>query len=109
MKTSMSTAQAIIFYILIVAVAAFSLIFDARHRWIVRKITKLTSIDAKLDLLLQNSGLKYEPLKNLPPGVAEAIAGGNKLQAIKLYRRATAVNLTEAKLFIEDLQRRAGT
>jgi ribosomal protein L7/L12 len=35
-------------------------------------------------------------------------ARGNKIEAIKRYRETTAVDLKEAKDFIEEVQRRSG-
>jgi ribosomal protein L7/L12 len=39
----------------------------------------------------------------------EALRRGHKIEAIKLYRQATGVGLKEAKDFIDDVQRRAGS
>jgi hypothetical protein len=72
------------------------------------RIAKLARVDAKLDLLLQHFGLEYDPYKNLPPAVVEALRNGKKIEAIKYYREATAVGLKEAKDFIEETERRGG-
>jgi hypothetical protein len=72
------------------------------------RIAKLSRIDAKLDLLLKHFGLEYDPYKNLPPAVVEALRSGKKIEAIKYYREATAVGLKEAKDFIEETERRGG-
>ena len=37
----------------------------------------------------------------LPPGVAQAIAAGNEIEAIRLYRLATKAGLKDAKAAIE--------
>jgi ribosomal protein L7/L12 len=37
--------------------------------------------------------------------IATEIAGGRKIQAIKLYREATGVDLAEAKRAVEDLEK----
>jgi hypothetical protein len=73
-----------------------------------QRVAKLSSIEAKLDLLLKHAGLEYDPYKNLPREVVEAVQNGRKIAAIKLYREATAVGLKEAKDFIEEVQRRGG-
>jgi hypothetical protein len=70
--------------------------------------SRLFSMDAKLDLLLKQAGLEYNPYKGLPPNVIEALQSGNKIEAIKRYRETTSVGLKEAKDFIEDAQRRGG-
>jgi Ribosomal protein L7/L12 C-terminal domain len=72
------------------------------------KISMLSRVDAKLDLLLKQSGLEYDPYKNLPPSVVDAVQRGKKIEAIKRYRETTGVGLKEAKEFIEDVQRRGG-
>lgn len=41
----------------------------------------------------------------LPPGVGEALAAGNKIEAIRLYREATRVGLKEAKDAVEAIDR----
>jgi ribosomal protein L7/L12 len=69
----------------------------------------LTRIEAKLDLLLGNENLTYEPLANVPAAVADAIQRGEKIEAIKLYREATGVGLKEAKDYVEEIQRKSGT
>lgn len=68
----------------------------------------LTRIEAKLDLLLGEANLTYEPLANVPAAVADAIQRGEKIQAIKLYREATGVGLKEAKDYVEEVQRKNG-
>jgi ribosomal protein L7/L12 len=73
-----------------------------------RRIRVLSRVDAKLDLLLQHAGINYDPYKSLPREVVEAVRRGEKIQAIKSYRKATGVGLREAKDAIEDIQRRAG-
>lgn len=41
----------------------------------------------------------------VPAGVNEALAAGNKIEAIKLYREATRVGLKEAKDAVEAVER----
>jgi ribosomal protein L7/L12 len=71
-----------------------------------KKASSLSRIEAKLDLLLKDAGIAYEPFADLPPSVVEALRGGEKIQAIKCYREATGAGLKEAKEFIEEVQRR---
>jgi hypothetical protein len=73
-----------------------------------RKVSALSRIEAKLDMLLKNAGIAFDPFEDLPPGVAEALRSGQKISAIKCYREATGAGLKEAKEFIEEVQRRAG-
>jgi hypothetical protein len=45
------------------------------------------------------------PAVGVPPGVSEALAAGNKIEAIKLYREAARVGLKEAKDAVEAIER----
>lgn len=71
----------------------------------------LSRIESKLDLLLRQAGVEFDPYANLPREIADAARAGQTIQAIKLYRQfmdrqSSGVGLREAKDFIEDLQRR---
>ena len=68
----------------------------------------LSRVEAKLDLLLKQANIKFDPYSNLPREVVEALRAGQKIKAIKLYRQLNGVGLKEAKDFIEEIQRRAG-
>ena len=59
--------------------------------------------EAKVDLLLKQAGLTYDPRANVPPGVLEALQAGRKIEAIRQYRMATGVDLKTAKEFVESL------
>lgn len=74
-----------------------------------RRIAALWRVDAKLDLLLEQAGIEFDPYKELPRQVTEALQRGEKIQAIKHYREATGVGLKEAKEFIEEIQRKSGS
>ena len=88
--------------ILLVAVSvAFRLIEMRIHMG-----APLYRIEAKLDLLLKQANIKFDPYANLPGEIAEAVRAGQKIQAIKLYRQSSGVGLKEAKDFIEEFQRR---
>jgi ribosomal protein L7/L12 len=71
-----------------------------------KRVTILTRVEAKLDLLLQNAGLQYDPYADLPAPVVEALRRGDKIEAIKHYRQTTGAGLKDAKEFIEEVQRR---
>jgi ribosomal protein L7/L12 len=92
----------------VLCVAALISILGTRITSLERRLAALSAVDAKLDLLLQHAGLKYDPYKSVPDVVVEAVRAGKKIQAIKRYREATGVGLKEAKDFVEELQRRAG-
>ena len=74
-----------------------------------KRVEALSRVDAKLDLLLRQAGIEYDPFKNLPPQVVDALQRGEKIQAIKHYREATGVSLKQAKDDVEEIQRRAGS
>jgi hypothetical protein len=73
-----------------------------------KKVSALSRIEAKLDMLLKQGGTSYDPFADLPPGVIEALRRGEKIEAIKRYREATGAGLKASKEFVEEVQRRAG-
>ena len=72
------------------------------------RIAVLLRIEAKLDLLLKQANIKFDPYANVSREIAEAVRAGQMIRAIKLHRESTGVGLKEAKDFIEAVQRRAG-
>jgi ribosomal protein L7/L12 len=101
--------------ILIIAVAVLVLLMvvalAGRRRLsaeLEQHIRAIPRLEAKLDLLLKQGGVRYEPHKTLSPAIVDAIRRGSKIEAIKLYREATGLGLKEAKDYIEDLMRRGG-
>ncbi len=85
----------------------FALVFQIAN--IRKRLTALSRVEGKLDLMLKNAGLEYNPLAEISEDLAQAIESGQKIQAIKLYRQTTECSLKEAKDYIEELQRRIGT
>jgi hypothetical protein len=81
----------------------------ARLNALQTRVAALSRVEAKLDLLLSHSNIKFDPYANLPAGIAEALKSGQKIKAIKLYRQSSGVGLKQAKDFIEEVQRRSGT
>ena len=59
-------------------------------------------IDAKLDALLRHFKIDYDPYGGLFAEIAYALKDGDKIEAIKLYRKASGAGLKEAKDFIEE-------
>jgi ribosomal protein L7/L12 len=72
------------------------------------RVAALSRVEAKLDLLLSQTNIKFDPYANLPAGIAVALQSGQKIKAIKIYRQSSGVGLKEAKDFIEEVQRRSG-
>jgi Ribosomal protein L7/L12 C-terminal domain len=62
---------------------------------------RLLSLDRKLNLILENLGI--DPNQGIDKQVAELMRGGQKIEAIKLYREQTGVGLKEAKDYVEGL------
>ncbi len=50
-------------------------------------------------------GAAVGPVGGAPPGVREALEGGNKIEAIRLYRQATGASLRDAKDAVEALEK----
>ena len=69
---------------------------------------RIARVEGKLDVLLKNANLQYDPFSDVPEDVADAVRSGNKVLAIRLYRETTGANLRDAKELIEDLQRCSG-
>jgi hypothetical protein len=70
-----------------------------------RRVRKLEWIDAKLDLLLKEARIEFDPYKDLPRGVLDAVQRGKTITAIRLYRDASGAGLGEAIEFIKECQR----
>ena len=71
-----------------------------------RRLTRLSRIDAKIDALLKNAGIHFDPLHDVPADVREALERGETILAIKRLRQATGVGLKEAKEFVDEVRRR---
>jgi hypothetical protein len=92
---------------LAVALILLALI-GARLNALQSRIGELSRVEAKLDLLLKQANIKFDPYVQVSPEIAEAVRSGKKILAIKLQRRSSGMGLKEAKDFIEEIQRRAG-
>lgn len=62
---------------------------------------RMRRMETKLDALLKHSGVEFDPMDAFKGKISEAVEAGNKIEAIKLYREATGMNLPDAKAFIE--------
>jgi ribosomal protein L7/L12 len=72
-----------------------------------RNASALARLEAKLDALLEDQGIQFDPYTDVPSSVVDALQRGKKIEAIKAYRAATGAGLQEAKEYVEDVQRRA--
>ena len=69
---------------------------------------RITRVEGKLDLLLKEAGLEYDPFADVPEDVADAVRSGKRMLAIELYRKATGSNLRDAQERIGDLLFQSG-
>ena len=70
--------------------------------------TLFFTIEAKLDLLLKQANITFDPYANAPLEVSEALRAGERIKAVKSYMQSTGVALKEANEFIKELERRSG-
>lgn len=92
------------FAVLLVLVAAVSFLY-VRLTEVEKRLSTMSVISAKLDVLLRQAGVDFNPHEHVPPEVVEALERDDKIEAIKNYRAATGVGLKEAKEFVEEVQK----
>jgi len=102
------TPESFVLIAFVVLVLILLASIGARLNGIQSRIAVLFRIEAKLDLLLKQANIKFDPYTNVSREIAEAVRAGQKIKAIKLHRQSAGVGLKEAKDFIEEVQRRAG-
>jgi hypothetical protein len=78
----------------------------ARLATLERRLARLSRLDAKVDALLEASGVSFDAMRDVPVGVREALDQGETILAIKRFREATGVGLKEAKDFVDEVRRR---
>ena len=78
----------------------------ARLAVLERRLARLSRLDAKVDALLEAAGVSFDPMRDVPVGVREALEQGETILAIKRFREATGAGLKEAKDFVDDIRRR---
>jgi ribosomal protein L7/L12 len=71
-----------------------------------RRLARLSRLDAKVDALLEASGVSFDAMRDMPLGVREALDQGETILAIKRFREATGAGLKEAKDFVDEVRRR---
>jgi ribosomal protein L7/L12 len=84
---------------------AIAVVF-ARLAAVERRLNRLSRMDAKIDALLKNAGIHFDPFQDVPPDVREALERGKTILAIQRHRQATGVGLKEAKDFVDEIRRR---
>ena len=91
--------------VLLVGAAVRTAVSEIRSR-----VATISRIEAKLDVLLKEAHIDFDPYPNVQPDIIEALQKGQKIEAIKMYRQSTpgAYGFRQAKEFIEAVQRRTG-
>ncbi len=85
----MSGAESVVLVVLAVLVALLigaMAAIGSRFKELQRRIRILSRIEAKVDLLLKQSGVTFDPYASVSQDIADAIREGKKIRAIKLYR-----------------------
>src|SRR5688572_6016008 len=77
----------------------------ARFAAVERRLNRLSRLDAKIDALLKNAGIHFDPFQDVPADVREALERGETILAIKRHRHATGVGSKEAKDFVDEIRR----
>lgn len=72
------------------------------------EVARLTSLVDNLYKHLGIGQLAASAMDQTDPAIIDAIHGGNKIMAIKLWRERTGVGLKEAKDAVEELARSIG-
>jgi hypothetical protein len=72
------------------------------------RLDRLSRLEGKIDALLRHQGIQYDPLRDVPPHVREALDKGERILAIKRLREATGLGLKDAREHVDELQRRRG-
>jgi len=71
-----------------------------------QRLNRLSRLDAKVDALLEHAGIEFDPFRDVPEDVREALQRGKTILAIQRFRQATGAGLKEAKHFVDDVRRR---
>jgi hypothetical protein len=71
-----------------------------------RRLNRLSRLEAKVDALLKHAGVDFDPYRDVPPAVREALDRGETIMAIKRFREATGAGLKDAKDFVDEVRRR---
>ena len=70
------------------------------------RLDRLSRVEGKLDALLNQQGVKYDPLAGLPADVQDALDRGERILAIKRLQEATGLGMKDAKEQVDEARRR---
>jgi hypothetical protein len=71
-----------------------------------QRLNRLSRLDAKVDALLKGAGIHFDPFRDVPADVREALERGETIAALKRFRESTGASLKEAKAFVDEVRRR---
>jgi ribosomal protein L7/L12 len=89
--------------IVVVAIALLVIRLSALEQ----RLNRLSRLEAKVDALLKNAGIHFDPFRDVPADVREALERGETIVAIKRFRQSTGAGLKEAKDFVDEVRRRS--
>jgi hypothetical protein len=90
--------------LIVLLMVGLAFYFSVKLAAMERRLVSLKRLEAKLDLLLKENGIAYEPFGGLPIDVANALQSGEKVRAVSLYASTRGCTLREAKEVIEKVQ-----
>ena len=74
-----------------------------------RRLNRLSRLDAKVDALLRDAGIRFDEYHDVPADVRDALERGEYILAIKRFRIATGAGLKEARAFVDEIRRRSAS
>jgi hypothetical protein len=96
------TSSTALIVLLMVGLAFY---FSVKLAAIERRFAPLQRLETKLDLVLRERRIAYEPFGGLPTEVANALQSGDKIRAVSLYASSHGCTLDEAKDAVEKAER----
>jgi ribosomal protein L7/L12 len=67
---------------------------------------RIRRLEARLDAVITQSGIAFDPGADVLPEVLRAVREGRVIEAIRFQRKATGMGLREAKDYVDDLMRK---
>jgi ribosomal protein L7/L12 len=104
----MNNLDTVLWVVPLVVALVFMALIGARLNELQSRIGQISRVEAKLDLLLKQANIRFDPYVHVAQEIADAVRSGKKILAIKLQRQSSGMGLKEAKDFIEEIERRAG-
>jgi|SRR5687767_3332370 ribosomal protein L7/L12 len=91
----------------VTAIVGAGIAFLFTRLWVLeQRLNRLSRLDAKVDALLKHAGVDFDPFRDVPADVREALERGETILAIKRVRQSTGASLKDAKAFVDEIRRR---